>query len=105
MVPGLGTRAVDRLSDDYPVLVAPRQPGLSVNVTPDEVIRYSPKRMDVINLETNTIESVGVDDVFRRYGEEYPLGRSLVSLVDHDGFAPVGMSRTGEGLVRGDLRG
>jgi pyruvate,water dikinase len=28
MVPGLGTRAVDRVSDDYPVLVAPRQPGL-----------------------------------------------------------------------------
>ena len=23
MVPGLGTRAVDRLSDDYPILVAP----------------------------------------------------------------------------------
>jgi hypothetical protein len=28
MVPGLGTRAVDRLSDDYPVLLAPGQPGL-----------------------------------------------------------------------------
>ena len=43
MVPGLGTRAVDRLADDYPVLVAPGQPGLRVNVTPDEVLRYSPE--------------------------------------------------------------
>ena len=37
LVPGLGTRAVDRLGDDYPVLVAPGQPGLRVNVTPDEI--------------------------------------------------------------------
>ncbi len=27
IVPGLGTRAVDRLADDYPVLIAPGQPG------------------------------------------------------------------------------
>ena len=26
LVPGLGTRAVDRLSDDYPILIAPGQP-------------------------------------------------------------------------------
>ncbi len=37
LVPGLGTRAVDRLADDYPVLAAPGQPGLRVNVTPEDV--------------------------------------------------------------------
>ena len=36
MVPGLGTRAVDRMSDDYPILVAPGQPTLRVNVSTDE---------------------------------------------------------------------
>ena len=54
LVPGLGTRAVDRVGDDYPVLIAPGQPGLRVNVTPDEVVRYSPQQIDVINLETRT---------------------------------------------------
>ena len=44
LVPGLGTRAVDRVGDDYPVLIAPGQPGLRANVTPDEVVRYSPRR-------------------------------------------------------------
>ncbi len=44
MVPGLGTRAVDRVSDDYPVLVAPGQPGLRVNVAPEEIVYYSPKK-------------------------------------------------------------
>lgn len=50
MVPGLGTRAVDRLSDDYPILLAPGQPALRPNVSLDEKIRYSPRMMDVINL-------------------------------------------------------
>ena len=50
LVPGLGTRAVDRLSDDYPVLVAPGQPGLRVNASLDEVVRYSPKMVDLIDL-------------------------------------------------------
>ena len=44
MVPGLGTRAVDRLADDYPMLVAPGQPGLRVNMTAEEVLRYSPRK-------------------------------------------------------------
>ena len=60
IVPGLGTRAVDRLADDYPVLVAPGQPGLRVNQTPDEALRYSPKKVDVINLETGDFETVDV---------------------------------------------
>ena len=58
MVPGLGTRAVDRLGDDFPVLIAPGQPGLRVNVTPDEIMRYSPKRIDVINLEAGGFETI-----------------------------------------------
>lgn len=33
LVPGLGTRAVDRLGDDYPILLAPGQPNLRVNVS------------------------------------------------------------------------
>ena len=39
LVPGLGTRAVDRVADDYPVLIAPGQPSLRVNVTADEVLK------------------------------------------------------------------
>ena len=52
LVPGLGTRAVDRVADDYPILVAPGKPGLRVNVTPSEVVRYAPRKVDVIDLES-----------------------------------------------------
>ncbi len=60
LVAGLGTRAVDRTSDDYPVLIAPGQPNLRVNVSVDEVVRYAPQKIDVINLVTNTFETVPV---------------------------------------------
>jgi hypothetical protein len=84
LVPGLGTRAVDRVADDYPVLIAPGQPNLRANVTVEEVLRYSPKRIDVINLETNSFETVEAKELLRSCGTRYPQIRLLVSLVDHD---------------------
>ena len=79
LVPGLGTRAVDRLGDDYPVLAAPGQPGLRVNTSVDETIRYAPRYMDVINLEERRIETVKVDDVIKEYGAEYPQVQKVFS--------------------------
>lgn len=84
MVPGLGTRAVDRLSDDYPILVAPGQPSLRVNVTLDEKVRYSPRMMDVIDLEGNSMETVEVRDLLRECGDEYPMLKELVSVFRDD---------------------
>ncbi|MHB0971092.1 MAG: PEP/pyruvate-binding domain-containing protein [Thermoanaerobaculia bacterium] len=84
MVPGLGTRAVDRLADDYPILVSPGQPSLRVNVTVDEKIRYSPRMLDVINLETNTLETADSRELLREFGHDYPLLNELVSILRHD---------------------
>jgi pyruvate,water dikinase len=92
MVPGLGTRAVDRVADDYPVLITPGQPGLRANVTPDEVVRYSPKRIDVINLETGAFETVKLDVLLREYGNDYPQIRKLVSAVSEGHIrSPLGL--------------
>ena len=82
LVPGLGTRAVDRVGDDYPILLAPGQPGLRVNVTPDEVVRYSPRWVDVINLETSTFETLEFQALMRECGSEYPGIRQIVSIVE-----------------------
>jgi len=84
LVPGLGTRAVDRLTDDYPVLFSPGQPRLRVNVSMDEVARYSPRSIDVINLERNTFETVPVDEFLRECGESLPRVRQMISLIDGD---------------------
>lgn len=81
IVPGLGTRAVDRLSDDYPILISPGKPNLRVNVTFDEIVRYSPKKMDVINLETNDFETLYVDEVIKECGKEFPEINKIVSKI------------------------
>ena len=84
IVPGLGTRAVDRVSDDYPVLIAPGKPGLRVNATIDEVIRYSPRKIDVINLETNSFETVEIEKLLEFYADAYPFITDIVSLCEGD---------------------
>ncbi|HYN01590.1 MAG TPA: PEP/pyruvate-binding domain-containing protein [Vicinamibacteria bacterium] len=108
IVPGLGTRAVDRLADDYPVLIAPGQPGLRVNQTPEEALRYSPKKADVINLETGVFETVDMRELLERHGEELPLVRQMISIADHDhlrrpvglvDFSDPGLVLTFEGLI------
>lgn len=81
MVPGLGTRAVDRLSDDYPVLVTPGHPGLRVNVTLDEIIRYSPKKIDVINLETGSFETIDIRTLLDEFGNDYPKINQCISII------------------------
>jgi predicted nucleotidyltransferase len=91
IVPGLGTRAVDRLKDDYPVLLAPGQPGLRVNVTPEDVYRYSPKMVDVINLASGAFETVPIQDLLRAHGREFPRAAQILSILE-DGHLrrPVG---------------
>ncbi|MCM2314116.1 MAG: nucleotidyltransferase domain-containing protein [Thermoanaerobaculia bacterium] len=89
MVPGLGTRAVDRMSDDYPILVAPGQPTLRVNVTTDEKVRYSPRKVDVINLESHQLESVEVAELMRECGNDYPMVQQLASILRDDRLEPV----------------
>jgi pyruvate,water dikinase len=80
LVPGLGTRAVDRVSDDYPVLVAPSQPNLRVNVSTDEAVRYSPKKIDVIDLEENRFVTKDIKELLGEIGHEYPALTKVFSV-------------------------
>jgi pyruvate,water dikinase len=82
LVPGLGTRAVDRLSNDFPVLVSPGQISLRVNTTVDEVVRYAPKNMDVINLKTNSFETIEIKELLKKFGSEIPNINKIISIYD-----------------------
>jgi len=84
MVPGLGTRAVDRVADDYPTLLVPGQPTLRANVAIDEIVRYSPKHADVINLKTGTLETVELSAFLRETGAEYPALEAVFSVLKDD---------------------
>jgi pyruvate, water dikinase len=111
LVPGLGTRAVDRLSDDYPILVAPGQPNLRVNVSIDEAIRYSPGKIDVIDLEMNGFVTKNIKDLIGEIGPDYPALNKIISIY-RDGLLqpPLGLVTdfekhdavvTFEGLISG----
>ncbi|MBN2265197.1 MAG: PEP/pyruvate-binding domain-containing protein [Candidatus Aminicenantes bacterium] len=111
IVPGLGTRAVDRVSEDYPVLVSPGQPNLRVNVSTDEAVRYSPKKIDVIDLEENTFLTKDIRELLREVGHDYPALTKVFS-VYRDGLLqrPMGLATdmanadvvaTFEGLIAG----
>jgi hypothetical protein len=92
LVAGLGTRAVDRVGDDYPVLVSPGQPGLRVNVSPDEVLWYSQKNIDVINLETRRFESLSVERLLSEVGHDFPALAQIVSIYkDGQLYSPSGL--------------
>jgi hypothetical protein len=82
MVPGLGTRAVDRVAADYPVLIAPGQPGLRVNVSDSEIVQYSPTHVDVINLRTNKFETVRLSRLLREHGDRMSGIRKVFSTFD-----------------------
>ncbi len=84
MVLGLGTRAVDRLTDDYPVLFSPGQPALRVNTTAEETERYSQRMVDLIDLEANRFETVTVRELLRRCGARLPLVRRAISFLDDE---------------------
>jgi len=86
LVPGMGTRAVDRTSNDYPVLVVPNKPELQVNVAFDEIVRYAPKHVDLINLETNAFETVEIAELIRECGHDYPGLNHVFSVVGEDRF-------------------
>lgn len=80
LVMGLGTRAVDRLSDDFPILISPGQPSLRVNTVPEEILYYSPKMIDVINLETNRFETIPIKNLLKEHGSQINDVQQIVSV-------------------------
>ena len=84
MVPGLGTRAVDRLSNDYPIMFAPGQPDLRVNISIEDTLRYSPNYIDVINLKKNSFETIEINQLFKKFGYDMPYLKDLVSIYENE---------------------
>ncbi|MGI5918747.1 MAG: PEP/pyruvate-binding domain-containing protein [Christensenellales bacterium] len=80
LVMGLGTRAVDRVNDDYPILFSPDKPQLRINQTPDDIRHYSPRRVDLINLESNSFETVDIATLFKEVGDQIPDLHRYVSV-------------------------
>lgn len=84
MVMGLGTRAVDRVGDDFPILVSPGQPNLKINQLPQEVQRYSPRMIDVIDLEKKRFLTMPINRLIKDYGDIIPQIENLASVYKNE---------------------
>jgi hypothetical protein len=82
LVWGLGTRAVDRVGNDYPRLVALSHPLLHPEANPKAVRRYSQHFVDVIDLEENALKTLPVAEVI---SARYPPLR-YIAQVDEGGY-------------------
>jgi hypothetical protein len=89
LVLGLGTRAVDRTVDDYPVLVALEQPTLRAVQQPDEVYRYSQGEVDVIDLTEGQFDSIAIDRFLERVGRKLPMMNRIFSIYRHRQLLPM----------------
>jgi len=89
MVLGLGTRAVDRTGDDYPVLVALEQPQLRAVQRPEDVYRYSQTTVDVIDLRNGQFDSVPLSELLARTGQRIGMVTKLLSVYRTDQLMPL----------------
>lgn len=63
LVAGLGTRAVDRVPDDYPRMIGLSHPMLRPVSNGRQIAHYSQHQMDVVDLAANELRTVPVRDV------------------------------------------
>lgn len=94
LVWGLGTRAVERVGNDYPRLIALSHPLIRPSTAPKSIRHYSQRYVDLIDLEDNQFITLPIHEVL---GSRYPLLR-YIAQVDEDGY----ISQMRTNLVPGD---
>jgi len=67
LVFGLGTRAVDRVEDDYPQTIALDQPLLRPYADKKGASRFSQHNADILDTRQNCLRTAGVGDLLRDY--------------------------------------
>jgi pyruvate,water dikinase len=99
LVFGLGTRAVNRVSGDYPRMIAVSHPKIRPE-TGMEVAKYSQRMIDVLNLEENNFVTKPFIEVIK--GDNYPVLNLLTSEIA-DGYlrdwSMTSSDRSGKNLV------
>lgn len=86
LVWGLGTRAVDRVGNDYPRLVALSHPLLHPEISSKAIRRYSQQFVDVLDLDQNSFQTLPIEEVLDPH---YSVLRYIAE-VDQGGYlAPI----------------
>jgi pyruvate,water dikinase len=100
IVPGLGTRASDRSGGEYPVLIVPGGASFQAGGRPDGAC-HAPRHIDVINLETNRLQTLELRELFVKYGDAFPAAKLVVSAFQEGRV--VGLDEAGPAIKNKDL--
>jgi hypothetical protein len=92
LVWGLGTRAVERVGNDYPRLVALSHPALQPDDSAEAIRYYSQQYVDVIDLEENAVKTLPIREMLDSH---YPALRFLAQ-IEQDGYFTTPRSRVVE---------
>ncbi len=86
LVWGLGTRAVERVGNDYPRLVALSHPLLHPEAAPGLIRQYSQHNVDLIDLQDNQLKTLPVDEVLT---VQHPALRYIAQVFSDDYLLPI----------------
>ncbi|GAB6094366.1 PEP/pyruvate-binding domain-containing protein [Desulfatiferula olefinivorans] len=81
LVHGLGTRAVNRVANDYPRIVALDAPLAKPLLGVKDIRKYSQHHVDLLNLEQNRLETVPLSSLLERH---VPSCMDRLSIRDHE---------------------
>jgi len=100
LVFGFGTRAVDRVAEEFPRVVPLGLPTLRPEVKPEDVVRVAQKHADVIDLEAERFATLPVGEILAA-GAAFPGVSQVFSRFEHGHLREL----MGDGLVgeAGDL--
>jgi hypothetical protein len=82
LVLGLGTRAVDRVDDDYPRILALDKPILRPDSNPADTSHYSQRKADVLDIQNNVLTTIDLSQIVKMKSE-LPWWKT-VATPDHD---------------------
>jgi hypothetical protein len=98
IVMGFGSRAVERLGDDYARVVPLSSPTLRPEVGARDIKKYSQRLVDVMNLKENSFHSIPFSELSRHISD--PFLTSMISLDRGDHLAdPIGMMINDEPMI------
>ena len=86
MVWGLGTRAVDRVGNDYPRMVPLSHPQLRPETGAEQMRKYSQRFVDLVDLQANEVKTLPVTDVLQ---PDHPGIQLLASVDKGDYLQPI----------------
>jgi hypothetical protein len=86
LVNGLGTRAVNRVADDYPRLITLSHPTLRPETSPQAIQHYSQHYIDLIDLEANEFVTRPIKEVLTA---DYEVLRWIASINEDDTLMPL----------------